>query len=105
MGIFLAFGTPNLYQLNVGGQPLIPGPPTVVVLFEMTMLGMLLSTFLGVFLDSFFPSYRPMHYVPEVSDGKIAVFFLCPQDTQDKFTQAMTSLGAEKVEAAEAQQL
>lgn len=103
--LFLAIGTPYLYFVQVGGQPQVPGAPTFVVMFEMIMLGMLLSTFLGVFLDSYFPSYRPMHYVPEVSDGKIAVFFSCPQDTQDKFTQAMSALGAEKVEAAEAQQL
>jgi hypothetical protein len=69
------------------------------------MLGLLLSTFLGVFLDSYFPSYRPMHYVPEISDGKIGVFFSCPQENSEKITKAMTLLGAEKVEAAEAQQL
>ena len=103
--LFLGFGTPYLYFVQVGGQPQIPGAPTVVVIFEMTMLGMLLSTFLGVFLDSYFPSYRPMQYVPEISDGKIGVFFSCPQDTQDKFTKAMSALGAEKVEAAEAQPL
>jgi hypothetical protein len=102
---FLAFVTPNLYYVPVGGQGKIPGPPTFVVLFEMTMLGMLLSTFLGVFLDSYFPSYRPMHYVPEISDGKIGVLYACPADATDQFTTAMSALGAEKVEAAEAQPL
>ena len=77
----------------------------MVVIFELTMLGMLISTFIGVFLDSGFPSYRPMEYVPEISDGKYAIFFFCPEDKQDKFTKAMTALGAEKVEAAEAKQL
>jgi hypothetical protein len=46
-----------------------------------------------------------MEYVPEISDGKYAIFFFCPEDKQDKFTKAMTALGAEKVEIAEAQQL
>ena len=86
------------YPIQVGTQAFVPGPPTVVVLFEITMLGMLLSTFLGVFLDSYFPNYRPMEYVKEVSDGKIAVFFICPQESKEKFTKAMTALGAEKVE-------
>ncbi len=104
VGVFLIF-TPLLYFVPVGGQPVIPGPPSVVVLFELTMLGLLISTFLGVFLDSTFPSYRPMEYVPEISDGKIAVLFQCPQDKEEKFTKAMTALGAVKVEAAEAQQL
>ena len=42
------------------------------------MLFALLSTFLGVFLDSYFPNYRPLEYVPEISDGKIGIFFKCP---------------------------
>ncbi len=104
VGVFLIF-TPLLYFVPVGGQPVVPVPPSVVVLFELTMLGLLISTFLGVFLDSTFPSYRPMEYVPEISDGKIAVLFQCPQDKEEKFTNAMTALGAEKVDVAEAQQL
>jgi hypothetical protein len=104
VGLFLVI-TPLLYFVPVGGQPQIPGPPSIVVLFELTMLGLLISTFLGVFLDSTFPSYRPMEYVPEISDGRIAVLFHCPKDEKEKFTQTMTSLGAEKVEVAEAQQL
>jgi len=106
-GVFLAFITPKLYPypIQVGPQATIPGPPTVVVLFELTMLGMLLSTFLGVFLDSFFPNYRPMEYVKEVSEGKIAVFFKCSEESREKITNAMTALGAEKVEVAEVEQL
>lgn len=103
--VFLAFVTPDLYQVKVGGQAFVPGPPSVVLLFEITMLGMLLSTFLGVFLDSYFPNYRPMEYVAEVSDGKIAVFFSCSQESKDIFTRAMTALGAEQVKVAEAEQL
>jgi hypothetical protein len=105
VALFLAFGTPSLYPVAVGGQGFFPGPPTVVIIFEMTMLGMLLSTFLGVFLDSTFPSYRPMQYVKEISDGKIAVFFSCPKESREKFSRAMTALGAEKVKIAEAEQL
>jgi hypothetical protein len=104
---FLVFVSPYLYPvpIQVGSQAAIPGPPTFVVLFELTMLGILLSTFLGVFLDSYFPNYRPMEYVKEVSDGKIAVFFICPGESCEKFTKAMTALGAEKVEVAEVEQL
>lgn len=58
--VFLAYIAPFLYPypIQVSTQSFIPGPPTAVVLFELTMLGMLLSTFLGVFLDSLFPNYR-----------------------------------------------
>jgi hypothetical protein len=102
LGLFLAFGTPSLYPLEVGGQPLYPGPPSIVVIFEMTMLGMLISTFLGVFLDSRFPSYTPKEYVPEVSDGKIAILIECAPDAEKEIEEEMTKIGAEQVKHAEA---
>lgn len=105
VGLFFAAGTPVLYPLVVGGQPLIALPPSLIVLFEMTMLGMLIATFVGVFLDSYFPSYTPKEYVPEISDGKIAVLFSCPLEGQDQFVKAMTALGAQSVQPAEARTL
>nr|MBP8165488.1 DUF3341 domain-containing protein [Anaerolineales bacterium] len=106
-GAFLAFVTPYIYPypVQVSTQAFVPGPPTVVVLFELTMLGMLLSTFLGVFLDSFFPNYRPMKYVSEVSNGKIAVLVECPHVEEKKITDALKKMGAETVQPAEAQHL
>ncbi|MGB8981501.1 MAG: quinol:electron acceptor oxidoreductase subunit ActD [Anaerolineales bacterium] len=105
VGIFLNFGTPYLYNVSVGGQYITPIPPGLIIVFEMTFLFALLSTFLGVFLDSFFPNYRPMEYVPAISDGKIGVFFKVPQDEQGKFTDTLNQMGAESVQPTEARQL
>jgi hypothetical protein len=105
LGAFLNWGTPRLYYVPVGGQAAFPVPPGMILLFEMTMLFALLATFLGVFLDSYFPNYRPLEYVPEISDGKIGVFFKVPQDEQRKFADALNQAGAESVNPVEAQQL
>lgn len=104
-GVFLNYGTPYLYYVPVGGQYITPIPPGMILIFEMTMLFALLATFLGVFLDSYFPNYRPMEYVGEVSDGKIAVFFKVADGDEKKVTEAIGSLGAESIKRAEAQQL
>jgi len=104
-GVFLNYGTPYLYPVPVGGQYITPIPPGMILIFEMTMLFALLSTFLGVFLDSYFPNYRPLEYVPEISDGKIGIFFRYPLEEQEKFVEAMNQLGAESVRPTEAQQL
>ncbi|KAA0264904.1 MAG: DUF3341 domain-containing protein [Chloroflexi bacterium] len=105
--VFLAYIAPFLYPypIQVSTQSFIPGPPTAVVLFELTMLGMLLSTFLGVFLDSLFPNYRPMKYVPEISDGKIAILVECPHADENKIMDALKKMGADSVRPAEAQHL
>lgn len=104
-GLFLNFGTPLLYNVSVGGQFITPIPPGLIIVFEMTMLFALLATFLGVFLESYFPNYRPLQYVPQVSDGKIGLFFRIPQDEQQKFTDALNAMGAESVQPTEARQL
>lgn len=104
-GLFLIYGTPYLYPLQVGGQPIFPIPMGWIVTFEMTMLGLMGFSFLGLFVDSGFPSYTPKEYVVEVSNGKIAVLFHCPGDDQKKFTDAMTKLGADSVRPAEARHL
>ncbi len=105
LGIFLLQGTPALYPLEVGGQGLFPIPPTLIITFEMTMLGLMGFSFLGTFLESRFPTYEAMHYVPEVSDGKIAVFFHCPAALQGDAASILTTAGAESVRPVEAQQL
>lgn len=105
VGVFLNWGTPNLYTLHVGGQPVTAIPPGVILVFEMTMLFLMLSTFIGMFLNSNFPTYSPKYYVPEISDGKIGVLFSCRLEDEDKLTDSLTGAGAESVRPVEAQQL
>jgi len=104
-GVFLNFGAPTLMPLHVGGQPVVAIPPGIILIFEMTMLFMLLSTFAGVFINSNFPSYTAHFYVPEISDGKIGVFFACPTESEGTFVDSLNALGAESVRRVEAQQL
>lgn len=104
-GVFLIWGTPFLFPLVVGGQPVYPFPQLFIIVFEMTMLGLMGFSFLGMFVDSGFPSYTPKEYVPEISAGKIAVLFSVPVDEEGKFVDALKSAGAESVGPAEARQL
>ena len=101
LAIFLAAGITNLYPLKIGRQGLVNGAPTVVLVFEMTMLGLLASTFIGVFLDSHFPSYRPKEYVTDVSDGKIAILYSVPEEKEEEIKDLLNSLGAESITPAE----
>jgi hypothetical protein len=105
LGIFLLQGIPLLYPLNVGGQGLYPIPPTLIITFEMTMLGLMGFSFLGMFFESRFPDFNMVHYAPEVSDGKIAVFFSCPVEMQGDAASILTTAGAESVKPVEAKRL
>ena len=105
LGIFLIYGIPYLYPLQVGGQAIFPVPQGIIITFEMIMLGLMGFSFIGLFVDSGFPSYTPKEYVSEISDGKIAVLFSCPDNDQKQFIDALTKLGAESVAPVEARQL
>lgn len=105
LGLFFVYGVKFLYPLYVGGQPIFPVPQGFIITFEMTMLGLMGFAFIGMFVDSGFPSYTPKQYTPEISDGRIAVLFSCPKDEQEKFINALKEAGAESVEPAEAHHL
>jgi len=103
--VFFMEGIPLLFPLHVGGQPLYPFPPLLVVGFELSMLGLMTAAFLGVFIDSRFPSDEPKEYTAEVSDGKIAIVFTCPADAVNTYEAAMGAAGAARTGPVEAKQL
>jgi hypothetical protein len=105
IALFLIFGIPELFPLYVGGQPLFAFPPFYIVGFEMTMLGLMGTAFLGLFVAGRFPAYEKKEYIPEISDGKIAIIFSCPAPEQEKIINAMTDLGAVSVKPVEAKDL
>ena len=98
----LYYGTPLLYPIRVGGKPLLAVPPSFIVLFELTMLGMLIATFLGVFIESLLPPvFGRRVYHPEVSDGAIAVFFQVPAHLAERVKQALAATGPSEIAPAE----
>ncbi len=103
-GLFLVV-VPIFYPLKIGGQAPISGAPTVVLIFEMTMLGLLVSTFIGVFLDSMYPSYKPKEYIPEISDGKIAILYNIPEEKVSEVDEMLNTLGVQSITPAEKRQL
>lgn len=101
----LTAGTPMLYPIRVGGMPYVPIPTSIVVVFELTMLGLLISTFLGVFVETISPSYGPQGYHPKVTDGHIGVLFTCPPEQDVQMHDALKALGAELVHRSEVKNL
>lgn len=105
VALFLNFGTPLLYPIRVGGMPYQTIPTSIVVTFELTMLGLLISTFIGVFVETISPSFGPQGYDPRVTDGHIGVLFSSQPELDPALHEALTKLGAEIVHGAEAKKL
>lgn len=92
--VALNFGTVALYPLRVGGFPLFNVAPTWILAFELTMLGMLLATFLGVLIELVFFMFAPKPYEPSISDGKIGLFFSCTDEVAGQAQAVLAELGA-----------
>lgn len=103
--LLLNFGTPLLYPIRVGGMAYQTVPTSFIIIFELTMLGLLISTFLGVLVEMLSPSFGPAGYDPRVTDGHIGVLFWAPPDLDARMHEALTNLGAEIIHGAEAKKL
>jgi hypothetical protein len=101
----LVFGTQVFYPIRAGSMPNAPIPTAIVVLFELTMLGMLISTFIGVFIETISPSYGPRGYDPRITDGHIGILFTSPTRLDDDIHSRLGELGAELVHRAEVKKL
>jgi mono/diheme cytochrome c family protein len=72
-GLFLAVGTFLLYPIAEGGQPLVPIPTALIILFEVTMLGTMWAAFFGLLLANRFPLTTAQLYDPHITEGYIGV--------------------------------
>jgi hypothetical protein len=103
--LFFAAVTPHLYVIRVGGQPVVPMPTTVVLLFEFTMLFLILGTFLGVVFLNNSPSTGPQVDAASLVGDRIEVLFRCPRDKWEAACTVLESQGAENVHQPERREL
>ena len=99
--LFLTVVTPYLYPIEVGGQPLIPGPPTIIIAFEFTMLGALLATFGGFLAEIAFPAVGRLGYDPRISEGHIGVLAVVDDDLVEGVEAILRETGAHHLQHLE----
>ena len=71
--VALTRGTELAWPLVTGGMPIVAWWPNIVIIFEMTMLGAIVTTVISLLVAAKLPSFRQDLYDPAVSDGKILV--------------------------------
>ena len=82
LGIFLVVVTPYLYIVRVGGQPIVPVPPSALLLYEFLMLFLIIGTFGGFLALNGFPKYKPTYYDPKLSDERISLVVHAPAEKE-----------------------
>ncbi len=92
IGISLTVYTEVAWPLPTGGMPIVAWWPNLVVIFELTMLGAILSTVITLFIAGPLRRTRPHLHDPEVMDGLILVGVEGPASVPLETVQ--TALGA-----------
>ena len=101
VGLFFTVVSPNLYVARVGGQPVVPIPPTALLQFEFTMIFLILGTFLGFLWLNLLPSFAPTYYDAKVTDGEIALIIQCGSEQKEAVRSLLQEGKAENIHEPE----
>jgi len=101
VGIIMTVVVPNLYVVKVGGQAVAPIPPTALLLFEFTMIFLILGSFLGFLWINLFPTFAPTHYDAKVSDGEIGLIVACQSAAKADIQAVLEDQQAENIHEPE----
>jgi Protein of unknown function (DUF3341) len=80
LSTWLIVFTETTWPINVGNMPIVAWWPNLIVMFEMTMLGAILTAVGTLVVTAALGRTMPPLYDPEVSDGRILVGVVDPKD-------------------------
>ena len=93
LAAFLTVGIFLIWPLRVGGQPIVPIPPSLIIFFELTMLGTMWATFFGMLFLNRFPAMDKLPYDPRITEGNVGVLAKVDDSLADRVAEALGSLG------------
>ncbi len=102
IGLAITFGTYSLNPLPVGGQPQFPIPPTLIVVFEVTMLGMMWAAFGAFLFINRMPVFGQPPFSEHVVDGSIGVLVQSPPTRTAEIERVLREAGAGEVQRFDA---
>ncbi len=98
--VALVVGTEQAWPLVTGGMPIVAWYPNLVIIFEMTMLGSIVTTVISLLVTSKLPKFGKTLYDPAVSDGKILVG-VPASGKADGIRETLNSAGASAVKTVD----
>lgn len=102
-GLALTLATYLLYPLVTGGKTIVSIPPTLIITYEVAMLGALLATLFGGGREMGLLRFPPkVVHDPRIHDGKIALCVRVDGEGQAfRVTSIMNAAGGTDVRAEE----
>jgi Protein of unknown function (DUF3341) len=93
LGYWLASFTQRSYPLSTGGMPIVTSWTNGIIIYELTMLGAILTTLATLLITAGLPNFKEKLSDPEIWTGKILVGVTDPPEgaraeLEAKFRQA-----------------
>lgn len=101
VALLVTAGTQLAYPVVTGGKPILALPPMVIISYEGTMLGAILSTIIGVIFESRLPRAKVGLYDTRITEGYIGLLATVPEDRVDEIQQALQEAEATDVKVEE----
>jgi hypothetical protein len=97
-GYLLTTLSQKSYPLVTGGMSITPGWTNGIIVYEMTMLGAILTTLVVLLVGAGLPSFKPVIADPAISAGRILVGVVDPPDAaQSELEGRLRQAGAQQI--------
>jgi ActD protein len=97
-GYLLSALTQRSYPLPTGNMPIVALWPSAIIVYELTMLGAIVTTLITLLISARIPNWRPKIYDPAISDGKILVGVVNPPEkVQAQLEEILRQAGASEI--------
>jgi hypothetical protein len=97
LSLFFTVGTQLAWPLPTGGKPIVAVPPTMIVMYEGTLLGAIVFTVIGILVESRLPAL-PLHlYDHRISEGYIGLLVTAQAADLDRAEAELRTSGADEI--------
>jgi hypothetical protein len=101
-GYLLTTLSQKAYPIHTGGMPLTPPWTNGIIIYELTMLGAILTTFITLLRGARLPNFKGVIKDPEVWLGKILVGVADPpENSRQALEKCLLQAGATEVKQSE----
>ena len=98
LGYLLTTLTQHSYPILTGGMPLSPTWTNGIIVYEMTMLGAILTTLVTLLIGGGLPNFKGVITDPEIWQGKILVGVVDPPDgSEPELERRLQQAGATQI--------
>ena len=97
LALFEGFGTQLAFPMVTGGKPILSVPPMIILAYELTLLGAILFTVLGIIFESRLPRVVKGLYDERRTEGLIGVVCTFDEGRDEEIAKCLTDAGALEV--------